>query len=159
MIEEIQLRAISGKSAHLSARNALQGLKLDVTGRKILNTPYTIWQLLKHINYWQQKWMDRLDGLEIEEDSTWTIGWEDELNATSQEELDLEINYLLDCLNRVKTILKEKHELEVTGNEHYANQHEIIQAMSSHLSYHIGELILLRRIFGAWPPPSGGYVW
>ncbi len=35
--------SLDGRNAHLNASRALEGLKLDVTGRKILNTPYTIW--------------------------------------------------------------------------------------------------------------------
>ena len=36
MINEIQSKAISGKSAHLSVRRALEGLKVDVTGKTIV---------------------------------------------------------------------------------------------------------------------------
>lgn len=159
MINEIQSKAISGKSAHLSPRRALEGLKLDVTGKKILNTPYTIWQLLKHISYWQHIWMKRLDGQEVEEEASWQLGWCEPLNASSQAELDMEITALLSSINELKERLKSDKPIDVIPNQHYDNHHDIVQAMASHLSYHIGELILLRRIFGAWPPPQGGYVW
>ncbi len=149
MINKIQQRAIVGKSAHLSAKRALEGLKVDATGKKILNTPYTIWQLLKHINYWQNKWMIRLDGAEVIED----------VNATSQEELEEEISRLLTSIEKLNTLLQSEETIKIVPNENYSNHHDIVQAIASHLSYHIGELILLRRIFGCWPPPQGGYVW
>ena len=113
MIYEIQSKALSGKSAHLSVRRALEGLKLDVTGKKILNTPYTIWQLLNHMNYWQQIWMSRLQGEAVAEDSTWENGWKEELNANSQEELDLVVANLLNSIRELKTMLGKEQAFEI----------------------------------------------
>ena len=28
-----------------------------------------------------------------------------------------------------------------------------------HNSYHLGEIVQLRRRLGAWPPPKGGDIW
>ncbi len=150
--------ALVGKRAHLSAQNALEGLKLDITGRKILNTPYTIWQLLKHINYWQDKFLARIQGMEVEGDASWVEGWEDNLNAESQQDLEREVEKLLKGINSAITIMRADGDL-TRDKTYYPSKYDVIQSMASHLSYHLAEVILLRRIFGAWPPPSGGYVW
>ena len=150
--------ALEGKQAHLNAASALEGLKLDVTGRKILNTPYTIWQLLKHMNYWQDKFLARLRGEEVGEDASWVIGWEETLNAGSQEELEKEIRKLLQSIDLAKNLMKHQ-ENPIRDQTFYTTKYDVLQSMASHLSYHLAELILLRRIFGAWPPPSGGFVW
>lgn len=150
--------ALEGKQAHLNAGRALEALKLDITGRKILNTPYTIWQLLKHMNYWQEKFLERLQGKEIKEDASWTEGWEETLNADSQQDLEKEIKKLLQSIELTKSLMKEAND-QVVDQTYYATKYDVVQSMASHLSYHLAELILLRRIFGAWPPPSGGYVW
>ena len=159
MIKQVQLRALSGEKAHLSAKRALEGLTFETAGRKTDLMPYTIWQLLKHMNYWQQKWLDRLDGKPVAQDSSWKNGWTEEVNASSPEVLNKEVTSFLQSIEKVKNILEQGKVLEVTTNEYYSNQYEIIQAMASHLSYHLGELVLLRRILGNWPPQSGGYVW
>lgn len=103
--------------------------------------------------------MERLAGGEVVEDDTWKKGWENQLNAHSQDELDAEIAHLLESITEVKSLLDRKEKLAIVGNDHYDSQYDVIQAMASHLSYHLGELVLLRRIFGNWPPPTGGYVW
>lgn len=36
---------------------------------------------------------------------------------------------------------------------------EMLQAIASHNSYHLGQVVLLRQRLGAWPPPSGGLTW
>ncbi len=120
----IHMEALQGKNAHLSAQIALEGLKTDITGRKILNIPYTIWQLITHINHWKDKWLARLNGID-----------------------------------QVCDLLESGSQISIQADEKYSSYHDVVQAMASHLSYHIGKLIILRRIFGAWPPPSGGFVW
>ena len=151
--------ALEGKRAHLNPGRALEGLKLDVTGRKILNSPYTIWQLIKHMNYWQYKFLARMQGQEVKPDPSWVEGWEDTLNAENQRALDNEIEKLLKGIELAKGLMKEEGEDPLKNPDFYASKYDVVQAMASHLSYHLAELIPLRRIFGAWPPPSGGYVW
>ena len=65
ILHRILIGAISGKNAHLSINKALNGLKLDISGKKVINTPYTIWQLLNHLNYWQAKFLQKLEGKEV----------------------------------------------------------------------------------------------
>jgi len=31
--------------------------------------------------------------------------------------------------------------------------------MAAHNSHHLGQVVLLRLMLGAWPPPSGSYTW
>lgn len=157
-LHRILENALEGKNSHLSAGKALEALKLDITGRKILNTPYTIWQLLKHMNYWQDKFLARLQGEEVRGDASWIEGWEETLNADNQQELEREIDKLLQGINLAKSLMKEADN-PLQDQTYYATKYDVVQSMASHLSYHLAELILLRRIFGAWPPPSGGYVW
>ena len=36
---------------------------------------------------------------------------------------------------------------------------EQIEGVATHNGYHLGRVVLLRQLFGAWPPPSGGDTW
>jgi len=36
---------------------------------------------------------------------------------------------------------------------------EMLQNISAHNSYHLGQVVLMRQMLGAWPPPSGGLTW
>ena len=35
----------------------------------------------------------------------------------------------------------------------------VIWQMVAHNSYHTGQIALIRRSLGAWPPPTGGEAW
>jgi hypothetical protein len=34
-----------------------------------------------------------------------------------------------------------------------------LAGIRSHNSYHLGQVVLLRRMRGVWPPPGGGLTW
>ena len=36
---------------------------------------------------------------------------------------------------------------------------DVLRAMGNHVSYHGGQIALVRRMLGAWPPPGGGDTW
>ncbi|HEY7817656.1 MAG TPA: hypothetical protein VIG29_05525 [Vicinamibacteria bacterium] len=36
---------------------------------------------------------------------------------------------------------------------------EMLHTIAGHNSYHLGQVVLLRQLLGAWPPPSGGLTW
>ena len=36
---------------------------------------------------------------------------------------------------------------------------DVLRAMGNHVSYHVGQIALLRRMMNAWPPPGGGDTW
>jgi uncharacterized damage-inducible protein DinB len=36
---------------------------------------------------------------------------------------------------------------------------EQIEGVAAHNAYHLGRVVLLRQLFEAWPPPSGGDTW
>lgn len=36
---------------------------------------------------------------------------------------------------------------------------DVLRGVGSHVSYHFGQIALLRRMLGAWPPRGGGDTW
>ena len=74
-LQELMQDALSGARAHLSSEQMLDGLDHKVAGQKIPNSPHTIWQLLKHLNYWQDRFIARLEGLTALPAKTSDDGW------------------------------------------------------------------------------------
>jgi hypothetical protein len=37
--------------------------------------------------------------------------------------------------------------------------YEQLESIAAHDAYHLNRIVLLRQLFGAWPPPSGGDTW
>jgi uncharacterized damage-inducible protein DinB len=36
---------------------------------------------------------------------------------------------------------------------------DAVTHIAMHNAHHLGQIITLRRILGAWPPPGGSYTW
>ena len=36
---------------------------------------------------------------------------------------------------------------------------EQLISLAAHNAYHLGRIVVLRQLLGAWPPPSGGFSW
>lgn len=134
----------------LNTYKAFDRLTLDVLCQEVKKAPKTIWQILNHLIIWQDFQYKRLrenpDATIIDELATWAK----EKKPRSQQEL-------------VATVAKFKQQLELIKNEIFALQSDdsrinrkltIIQEITSHLTFHLGEVILLRRMQGDYPLPE-----
>jgi hypothetical protein len=49
--------------------------------------------------------------------------------------------------------------LSRAGEDRVMPAGEQIVGIATHNTYHLGRIVLLRQLFGSWPPPSGGDTW
>ena len=73
MLKNAFSQVLSGKGAHIGPACALEGIGCEHTGARTDDMPYTIFQLLNHMIYWQD----------------WTIKWLDGQNPTLPEHASL----------------------------------------------------------------------
>jgi hypothetical protein len=153
---KILLSALKGVNAHVNPSSVLEDLTVEVAGKEIENSPYTIWQILKHMNYWQVKFVSYLKDDSTPPALTAKEGWNFSLSLGSEQELSNEIKKF----NYSMEVMQNLNEQELNNKaQNYKTGYHVLQAMASHISYHIGEIVILRRISGNWPPPSGGDTW
>jgi len=148
--------ALSGKGAHVEVRKAVEGLDWRITGERPGGAPHSIFQLLNHIVFWHEwavKWLDgEKPAIPKHASGSWPGG---ERPAGSEEweqavhRLDMALDSLIDRGGKVDL-------LEKRGGK---SRMEMLQTIASHSSYHIGQLVSVRQMLGAWPPPSGGVTW
>ena len=123
------------------------------------NSPHTIWQLLKHLNYWQDRLISRIEGMKVLPAKTSDDGWKFEQAPADEGAYRQELGKLLTGINYMtQTLLPQMHALKGPKGD-FPHGFAVIQSMASHVSYHVGEVVLLRRMLGLWPPPSGGFTW
>ena len=150
--------ALFGKQAHVTLERALEGLHWHQVGVEVLKSPHTIWQQLKHLNYWQDRFISRMEGMKVLPAKSSDEGWCFPKAPASEADYRKEVGKLLTSINYIAELVQDDRDLSNEMGD-YPHGYAVIQAMASHLSYHIGEIVLLRRLIGAWPPPSGGYSW
>jgi hypothetical protein len=143
-------KLLLGGSAHANLKDALAGLPANLRGVKPENLPYSIWQLVEHIriaqwdmlnfcidpNHKSPKWPDEY--------------WPKEATPTDDDAWKDSI----DQINRDRDefiSLVEKGDLYelIPGGNGQTILGEALQ-MADHTSYHTAEIIILRRLLGAW---------
>lgn len=159
LLRELLMDALLGKKAHVTAERAFEGITWRQAGLTIPRSPHTIWQLLKHLNYWQDRLISRIEGMKVLPAKTSDDGWKFDSSPPDEETYKRDLGKLLISINYItQTMLPQLDCLKVSMGD-YPHGFAVIQSMASHISCHLGEVVLLRRMLGIWPPPSGGYSW
>ncbi len=143
-------KLLLGGSAHADLKKALDGLPANLRGAKPDKLPYSIWQLVEHIriaqwdmlnfcldpNHKSPKWPDEYWPKEAapKDDAEWNESIE-QINR----DMDEFISYLEDADLYVK----------IPGGSGQTVLQEALQ-MADHTAYHTAEIIVIRRLLGAW---------
>ncbi|GGH21609.1 DinB family protein [Mucilaginibacter phyllosphaerae] len=149
LINEL-IKLLEGGGAHATLKDALSGLSANLRGSKPHNLPYSIWQLAEHIRIAQ--W----DMLEFSKNgSHQSLKWPDDYWPKEAEPADDDA-----WNNTIAQIDADRNEfiaLLKSGNiyakiPHGDGQSILREALqiADHNAYHIAEIILLRRLLGAW---------
>lgn len=146
------LELLAGGHAHVDLKTALAGLPPRLRGKKAKGAEHTAWQLLEHIRIGQ--W----DILEFSRDPKhvspkwpegyWpkteappsTAAWNTSIRKTQAGQKAME-----------KLVASKKTDL-LAPISHGTGQTVLREALllADHNAYHIGQLVLLRRLLGAW---------
>jgi hypothetical protein len=145
-------RLLSGKGAHADLDAAVADFPATLRGVRPEGSPHSAWELLEHIRIAQR------DMLEFSRDPKhespqWPEGywpknaapetadaWEKSVKAVKQ-----------DLAGMRKLVSDEKSDLflRLAHGEGQTLLREAMQ-MADHNAYHVGELVLLRRLLGCW---------
>jgi len=132
----------------LDTFKVFEDLKLDYANKTIADTPKTVWQILNHLIIWQQYQLNILNQQinlkHIDETETWQVS-----NAHEQDEIDAAIVTFNNQIKRIKAIISS---LSVDMPD-IQSKLKYLQDITSHLSFHLGEIILIRRQMKNYPQP------
>jgi uncharacterized damage-inducible protein DinB len=132
-----------------STFKVFDNLAIEETGPNLQNTPKTIWQILNHLIIWQDYRLKQLENGQSEDEVNEQATWIEEEQSRSQEELNTAIATFNRQLQRIE---KEIESFDLKDPE-IQRKLKIVQDLSVHLSFHVGEVILMRRIAGNYPLP------
>jgi len=144
------IKLLLGGNAHASFHDAIKGLKPELRGVKAPNMPYSIWQLVEHIRIAQ--W----DMLQFSKDANHeSPKWPDDY--WPQESAPASEDIWKGALEQIDSDLDEFIELLEHSDiyqplEHGDGQSILREALqiADHNSYHVGEIIAVRRVLGDW---------
>ncbi len=156
---------LSGKGAHADPLACVEDVSAELAAKHVAGFSHSIGQLVFHMNYWMNYELKRIRGEKpkypehnsesfpappspadeadwdrLRRDFAWFLHQYEELAKSSAEEM--------------------QREVESTRVQKNANTVEaVLWQMVAHNSYHVGQVALMRRVLGAWPPKGGGDTW
>lgn len=149
-------RALSGEGAHAESQGVFAGVDWKIAGTRPASAPHSLFQLLNHLIYWQDWVLKWLEGKAPALPKHASGSWPGTAGPVSKEEWERAVKNFckgVDALARAS-----RHaDLFVKGGQ--KSRLEMLQTITSHNSYHIGQAVFLRQMLGSWPPPSGGLTW
>jgi hypothetical protein len=146
------LYLLGGGGAHVSFENAIAGLPPDLRAVKPSNLPFSAWHLLEHL---------RLAQWDIVEFSVnpkhvspaWPAGyWPASDAAPSDAAWKKSVRQFRRDLKRMQELVANPHTDLYAPIAHGDGQTILREALlvADHNAYHLGELIAVRRLLGAW---------
>lgn len=151
------IKSLIGERGHLPIARALTDISAELAGQVHEGMPYSIYQLVKHMHYWQQFMLAHLEGRKPHMPASVMESWQEETAPQDEESWQADIRAFLSGVDQAVAIAGQAQLDESLLYFPGETKAGLLRNIASHNSYHLGEIVLLRRFYGAWPPPGGGY--
>jgi uncharacterized damage-inducible protein DinB len=151
-VRELLGRALAWHDAHATFDDAVAGIPADLRGRQPANLPYSAWQLLEHLritqrdildfcvdsNYQEMKWPD--DYWPSSAAPRSNEAWEESISAFKADR---------QALQKLAADTNLDLEAQIPHGSGQTYLRELVLVVD-HSAYHVGQLVLVRRLLGAW---------
>lgn len=153
IIRKQLIENLHGRNAHVDFDRAIANLPDDLWGEVPDTLPYSVWQLTEHMRLAQ--W----DIVEFSENPAhksppWPDGyWPNEKAPEDMKKVQQSIDQFHTDLNRMISLVSDFDNSLYKPFSHGKGQNLLREAMlvADHNSYHIGEIIVVRRLLNSWP--------
>lgn len=138
-------------SSFVPATRALDGLTPEQAMAKLEGWPHSIAEVVAHMLYWQ-----RHDLQTIETGSEPGVDQAENWPTVTSDDWPRLRNEFLAALEQCIEIARDPENLErvILGGKFSVGARLVW--FTGHNAYHLGQVVMLRRILGLWPPPGGG---
>jgi len=150
-----------GVGSHVHILDGLDGLDPQVAGTMPGHGAHSIFQILGHMVYWQDIALARMRGERPPEPSTAAEGWLTPQAPEDESDWQAAIASLAEGLRSIEAMVADtSYDLDraLDGTKNRTGRGEVLM-VQGHNSYHLGQIVELRRQLGSWPPPKGGDSW
>jgi uncharacterized damage-inducible protein DinB len=151
---DIVASSLGWEQAHATLENALNGLPPNLRGKQPPTFPHSVWQLLEHIRITQHDLLDFCQNPDYVEKLEWPRDyWPATVEPADDAAWDRSIG---DCRSDREALARFTTEtkLDLTDKIPRGSGQTYLRTVLlavDHASYHIGQIVAVRRLLGAWP--------
>ncbi len=151
-IRKLLLDQLKGRTAHVDFGQAVQGLTYKQAGIKVEGVPHTVWELIEHIRIAQDDILEFCKNPDYEEMNWPEDYWPAKSSPTSKKEFEQSIQSVRDGIEAMRNLIRDPENQLQTPFPHGDGQTLFREAMLivDHNAYHIGQIVLIRRLLGSW---------
>jgi len=165
--EPALLELLHGQGAHADPLACVEDLPTEIAACQIAGFPYSIYQQLSHMNYWMDYELRRIQKQRPKYPEHAAESWPKEPAPANETQWRETINQFANLIGQYTKLAKSPPEelsrqiepMHQVDKQNSSTLSAILWQMVAHNSYHAGQIVLLRRAQGAWPPKSGGDTW
>jgi uncharacterized damage-inducible protein DinB len=156
-----------GKGSHADPLACVEDLSAELAARQIAGFPHSVGQLVFHMNYWMDYELRRIRGQRPAYPDHASQSFPSAASPSDTQEWDRLRNRFASLLadfvalaNFSPQEMQRQVESAQDGDRNVAGTLEaVLMQMVAHNSYHTGQIAMIRRVLGAWPPRGGGDTW
>lgn len=148
--------------AYMPPPRVLDGLDATQASRTVEGLPHSVVEVLAHLVFWQQWLLDRASGQATPMAAHAADGWPS-AGAADWERLRQEF---VAGLERAVAIASDgaaaarpvTPAIEFPPLAEYTVS-DAMTHLAIHNAHHLGQIVTLRQLLRAWPPPEGSWTW
>jgi hypothetical protein len=163
---------VYGKGAHVDPVACVEDIPAELAARTVAGYPHPIWQIVEHMNYWMDYDLGKVAGENRPYPDKAIESWPAHPSPAAgsrsvEEQWKATVRRFTDLLARLAGLAESDavelaRKVQNVGSPQSPRDstvHAMLWQITAHNSYHAGQIALLRRQFGAWPPERGGDTW
>jgi uncharacterized damage-inducible protein DinB len=167
MAEHTLVDLLYGKYAHANPVACVEDVSFELARRRADHFPHSIYQLVSHVNFWMDYELKRIHHENPAYPAHAAEGWPSNADPASEEEWSSAIAHFKHLLAELATLAESPsdalaQQVDATHPDHTKHSSSLLAVLwqtLAHNSYHVGQIAMLRRALGSWPPHGGGDSW
>lgn len=151
-IRTLLLEQLEGRDAHVDFNQAVQGLTFKQVGIRVEGIPHTIWELVEHIRIAQDDILEFCNNPDYVELDWPDDYWPTESKPESKEAFEKSVQSVRDGIDEMRQLIRDSNNNLQQPFAYGDGQTLFREAMLvvDHNAYHIGQIVIIRRLLGSW---------
>jgi uncharacterized damage-inducible protein DinB len=147
-------RLLDWQDAHVNFDAVTGGLPIKLRGVRPPGLAHAPWQLLEHLRFTQHDILEFCRNTDYEEPAWPADYWPPSAAPPSRQAWEASITAFRDDLAALRRLAQDPALDLFTVIPHGSGQTYLRELLlvADHNAYHLGQLVVVRRLLGAWPP-------